>query len=110
MTSIFDWGEVIRIDNDDTEASVLGVVVRSEGAAIRFRALAMRTDDDEEDLWNLPEVPTLGQDNLITLNDTHLTVTLVPETDAVRICAGTLRQADIPTFRAWWSGKAVGRR
>lgn len=107
MTSIFDWGEVIRIDAEQYGTS-LGVVLRSEGAAVRFRGIAARRGKDDE--WVVPEDPTASRDVLIVLGAPGQVVRMVAEADAVAICADALRTPDIPHFRAWWSGKAVGRR
>ena len=110
MTSIFDWGEIIQCDVDKSTGVSLGVVLRSDGPVVRFRVIAARFRGKTTPEWRVPKDPSASQDILLVLGEPGQVVRLVAEADAVQICADALRTPDVAHFRAWWSGKAVGRR
>lgn len=101
MSSVLDFGDMIRLNYDDDHW--LGVVLRSDGSAMRFRGLARW---EKNGAWNTVEMPTQIRDRIAVLESGVVPVILVTEEDAMRI----VKIDDALDFRAWWSGRKASQR
>lgn len=100
---ILDFGEVIAFE-DAADKNVIGVVLRTDGAAIRFRLVAVQAEDNDDGTeWQIVEKPDC--DVLMIMHPGDEPSILIEAEVAYSVFG-----MNVQAFREWWSGKPAGRR